>query len=307
MHILLLGPIVRNRLHGAEPCIFNALNELGHKVWAYDYRDNKYVMPNGNILNDGLTILEKQYDVILCPGAGLPSSIYEANWWNEIKGVKTLWNSEPIRLESYYNKMKGNIGKFDLYCTFDESEIPIYKELGIDACWLPQAYGPSQYFSMNIEPNKDIAAIMHIGGKWINRSHLLKRVSKNFRVSYGTVMNAAEVNKAYNEHKLVLNLGLYCQESGRPEDLRAFGWQQRVFQSIGVGRVCITNEIPKNTNRLFEHKTNILLYNKDNLEEIIEYGLNDKNRRRMEANVAKIAPLHTYKARMEKLLDIVEN
>ncbi|MHA2032790.1 MAG: glycosyltransferase, partial [Candidatus Kariarchaeaceae archaeon] len=76
-----------------------------------------------------------------------------------------------------------------------------------------------------------------------------------------------------------------------------------IFEAIGAGRVVVTNEIPAGTNELFTDKENILFYNKDNLEDVITYGL--EHYKEMEKNVEMIRHQHCYRARMQQLLGVV--
>jgi spore maturation protein CgeB len=317
--IVLLGPYFKGTkisLHNAEIGIYSALVELGHNVTVYDYR-HKVILANNlqynNIEIDSVifnTIMTDDYDLTLCPGAGLPDEVLNSQWWNDLKSLKILWCSEPIRLESYRDKVNKQKKHFDLFFTFDESEIPLYKKIGINALWLPQGYHPDWYHPVPFPAGnrfKDtVVFVGSVGGKWENRVHFLNKVKNlGFNLNVATLFEAKRVNDAYNMHDAVLNLGLYIPESGPPEDLKGYGLQQRIFEAYGSGKVIITNEIDRETNGLFEHGRDILFYNKDNLGEIISFILNKKNRKAMEEYIIENRDLHTYKARMKKLLSLV--
>lgn len=313
MRILLIGPLLANAGHGAEVGIYDALNSLDHEVEAWDYRAKQFIAVNGKPHHfEGMaesTVVE--YGMILAPGPGLPNPILESVFFKSIKGPKVLWNSEPLRLQDYYNKMAAQKGVYDFVFTFDESEIFLYNKLGIDAKFLPQAYSPIFYKPLDDSVRsqaRGVAFLASVGGKWSNRNHLVQRLrDARLPVGYGRVFDAERVNEIYNKSKLVLNLGLYCPQSGPPQELRAFGLQQRIFESIGAGRVCVTNEIPQDSNQLFDHNETILTYNHNNLEEIVEFGLDDDNRSRIESAISKIRHQHTYRARMETLLSSIES
>lgn len=312
MNILLCGPLISNANHGAECGIYDALQELGHESYAWDYRCNKLVFPNGNIEKQERqkTLPKLDLDVVLCPGAGLPDEILNSKAWKSIDGLKINWNSEPIRLPNYRDKILRNSKQFDLFFTFDESEIPLYKENNIAAHWLPQAFNPKWYKPISIPrsqkfPNA-LCFIGSIGGKWAHRHLMINRLkTKGFKIHVATIFDAERVNQAYNMHDGVLNLGLYCDGCGPPENLRSFGLQQRIFECIGAGQVCITNEIPSDTNRLFEYGKHILYYNKHNLESICRLVFDKNVRNELRENILKIRDQHTYKARMSSLIDVV--
>lgn len=304
MKILLIGPIWANQKHGAEVGIYDALHELGHDAVSYDPRSRIYDDP---MIRQPVRIdpeafrPPEEFGAVLCPGPGAAARMIPV--LQRIKGPKVLWNSEPIRLPEYYDKVKDQKGLWDWTFTFDQSEIPLYADLGIEAHWLPQAFNPKWYKPLEDEERLgDLCFVGSIGGKWAHRSHLLRRLQREFAVSIGTIFNAQVVNTHYNRHKLVLNLGLYCKDCGKQDDLKAFGLQQRIFESIGAGRVCVTNEIPGDSNRLFYHAEEVLFYNSKNLEETIEYGLRDDIRSRMESRILAIRKQHTYRARLEQMI-----
>jgi spore maturation protein CgeB len=318
MNILLIGPFYANATHGAECGVYDALVELGHYVSVWDYRCKSYLTSEGLRLStqtSNKTLLEitdnDLHDLVICLGPGLPDEVIQSKIWKRLKDTfRVLWNSEPLRLPQYKEKMIKQKKHFNMFCTFDESEIPIYKQLGINAYWVPQAYNPKWYESLILPAGQrfdnSFVFIGSVGGKWENRVHFLNQVkSLGFKVNATTIFDAIKVNKAYNMHVAVLNLGLYVPSAGKPPELKAFGLQQRIFEAIGAGKLCITNKIPVGTNELFTHNENILFYDQHNLKEILQLALDRKERKRIEANVEKIKLQHTYKARMQDYMDVL--
>lgn len=305
MRVLLIGPLWANKKHGAEVGIYEALQELGVDAVAYDPRERIYddpMIPQPARIEPEDFAPPEEFDFVLCPGPGAAARMIPV--LQRIKGPKVLWNSEPIRLQSYRDKVASQKGLWDHTFTFDESELELYAELGIHAGWLPQAFNPRWYRPLEDEETiGDLCFVGSIGGKWAHRERLLRRLQREFRVSIGTLFDAEVVNRHYNCHKLVLNLGLYCSECGDQDQLRAFGLQQRIFESIGAGRVCVTNEIPAGTNELFRDGEEIVTYDSRNLEEKIECALKDEVRCRIESNLAEIRGEHTYAARMRQLIE----
>lgn len=321
MKVLLVGPYWGNANHGAECGIYDALVELGYQVSIWDYRTRRYRLAGSerNDLGDvdpnnpGDLVFADTSDaeVTLVPGAGLKPDVLESRLWrNTVGSVRALWNSEPIRLGNYRGRIEANRDHFQVFFTFDESEIPLYKEMGIDASFLPQGFNPAWYFPQKLPASQRWAQHMcfvgSVGGKWENRIYFLNRIKRaGFKVHIATIFDATRVNQVYNGHDANLNLGLYCPESGPVENLKAFGLQQRIFETIGAGKICVTNEIPYGTNKLFEDGKHVLFYNATNLEEVIAKVLDRKFRKEMEQSIAEIRDQHTYKARMERLLSIV--
>ena len=109
--VLLIGPMFANAGHGAECGIFDALCELGCDVTCWDPRQDKgcswapgfdeaaqyEVDPEVDARRGG----GEEFDLILCPGPGLPDKVLESKLFLTTKGPRVLWNSEPIRLAQY--------------------------------------------------------------------------------------------------------------------------------------------------------------------------------------------------------------
>ena len=313
--ILLVGPYWGNAGHGAEIGCFDALVELGHEVDIWDNRVKKYLL-NDNLIpyedetNPPSAIVGHSYDLILALGPGFKTEVRQSPIWKGLDGLKILWCSEPIRLGGYKNSVTANKENFHAFFTFDESEIPLYKEIGIDAEWLPQAYNSKWYKPLDLTASQCFGDYFCFIGsfsrKWKNREGFINRVRSLFNINVATIFDAKKVNRAYNMHVAALNLGLYLPELGPPEDLRAEGLQQRIFEIIGAGKICITNEISSGTNQLFTHGENILFYNKDTLEDVLKYALDKCHRKQMEKNILKIKDQHSYKARMQRLLEMID-
>ena len=316
-NILLLGPYYKDNkpsTHNAEVGIYDALKQLGHNVAIYDIRNSCYLNFGGLKLtttNTTFKIDTKDIDIVLAVGPGLSDEILQSELWNSLSNsVKILWSSEPIRLPEYRQKMMKQVGCFDHYFTFDESEIKEYADIGIRAKFLPQAYNPEWYEVLPISQKQKfvdhLIFIGSIGGKWSNRPILFNYIKTlGFKLNYASVFDAPKINKAYNMHEAVINLGLYIPESGNVDDFKGFGLQQRIFEAYGAGQVVITNEIPSDTNQIFENKKDILFYNKNNLKEVIEYALNRKNQKRMKEFIFNNKDEHTYKQRMCKMLNLI--
>lgn len=322
--ILLIGPLIANAGHGAEEGIFDALCELGHDVYCYDPRVNQIVRrdPYGLTSQDDVTSrygsFEKfseeisGWDLILCVGPGLPPKLYESGILDLVEGKKVLWNSEPIRLEHYQDRIASQAISFDLICTFDESEIPLYEDLGCcNVMFLPQAFNPKWYKPTNPNPITDFMFVGSIGGKWKNREPFLKMVGNicernQWSLGIKQTFNANIVNALYNDAKVVLNLGLYHPETGASSDFKAFALQQRIFEAIGAGRVTLTHDFGVDTNQILMPCENVVCYDgPDNLEWSMQYALTHWDD--FSDNILKVRDKHNYKSRMETLIETCLN
>jgi spore maturation protein CgeB len=134
-----------------------------------------------------------------------------------------------------------------------------------------------------------------------------KKVLGN-QLSVHTTFDANVVNTIYNEHHVVLNLGLYFSELGSPEYLSSYAFQQRVFEAIGAGTPCLTHrpaDIAGTPNQqyMFKEGEHILYYDNDSFDSILRHlNANPTYLNPIRENVLKIREQHTYKARMETLI-----
>lgn len=305
MQILVVGKPISNKKHGAEVGVIYALETLGYDVSIYDLGTKSPMMS-----------LDKQYDFILCLGAGLPPKMIEEQHpivRKLVGNFSILWNSEPIRLPNYYNRVKKQKELFNLHATFDDTEMDIYENMGCNIMFLPQAGHPLWYKPLEVKPKKFACFIGSVGGKWKNRVHFLDRVKSVIPkedLTITTNFDATKVNEIYNAHHLVLNVGLYHSELGPPTKMMSFGFQQRVFEAHCAGVPCLTNypdPITKGAKYkdMFTNMKDIIYYDNDNLEAILKYLYQNKNvLLQMRNNID--TKKHTYEQRMIELLTTVE-
>ena len=148
-NILLIGPLWGNAAHGAEPGIYDALIELGHNVSVWDHRVRRYKIAGSNDLNtieldtenaDIFSDLEKQ-EIVLAPGPGQIPEILNSKMFKATQGaLRIMWNSEPVRLGNYKARVESNKKHFQVFATFDESEIPLYKQVFLPISPMAKVY-----------------------------------------------------------------------------------------------------------------------------------------------------------------------
>lgn len=304
MNVLLLGPMFQNQDHGAEVGVFEAFMELGHNITVWDYRANKI----GNCKSDKVLtnegVLLQKWDLVLSLGAGLPDNVLGSDVWKFIKEQecpRVCWNSEPVKLKQYKDKVTKQIGEFTHWFTFDETEVGLYRTLTKNPVhWMPQAFNPRWYRPVKYREadyKNSLIFVGSLGGKWRNRTKFLERIGNNYSIDVIQNFHAPSVNYLYNTHRAVLNLGL--QLSNDP--YKGSGLQQRIFEAIGSTQVVITNEIYGN--RLFEHGKNILFYNRRNLTEIIDMTFDADLMQQMHINIGNIRQYHTYENRITRILE----
>lgn len=322
VNIAVFGKYFSNAGHGAECGIVDALHELGHAVCAVDFHANKIqytgeevkrLDPNSDLTETPLGIA----DFALIVGPGLPPDIAKQENIQLYFGshYSVCWNSEPLRLYSYRDRACRQHDLFTLWATFDEGELSIYKDHHMEAIFLPQAFNPKWYKPLEIPPDKFVCFFGSVGGKWANREHLIRRAQATLKDKFfvGTnLFDAAKVNEAYNHAVIVLNLGLYHEELGPPEQLASYALQQRVFEAIGAGCVPMTNtpadlSMTPTQQKLFKNYHNIIYYDNDTFEATLQFYMKNPDKlAEIHKNVLKSREEHTYKARMVHLIKILE-
>ena len=323
MKIAMIGKYFSNAGHGAECGIIDALESLGHDVQCIDFAAKKVYMSRSGLTGIPLehADLTSQYcDFVLAVGPGLPQQALEHA--NVIKAIESkfsvLWNSEPIRLPAYMKKFKDQANLFDLHCTFDEGEIELYLNNGADAClFLPQAFNPKWYRPITDLESDDTTAcfVGSIGGKWVNREYFLHRVmnvlGSDFTIK--RMFDAHHVNRIYNQHRIVVNLGLYHAELGPANMLASYAFQQRIFETIGAGCIPFTNwpadmSTTVQQQQMFSNLQDIIYFDNSSLEAMLKFCMNNPAKLiDIQKNVLSIRENHTYKNRMDKLVAVVKS
>ena len=307
MKVLVVGKPISNAKHGAEVGVIAALKRMGYDVDIFDLGTNSPIKS-----------LDKKHDMVLCLGAGIPGNKANYKLIKKVVGTKSiLWNSKPIRLPEYYNKVNKQKYWFNAHATFDAGEIPLYEKMGCrKVVFLPQAANPDWYKPLDVEPSKFCCFVGSIGGKWRNRQAFINRVLETIPKSEMTVttcFNGNEVNKIYNDHKLVLNLGLYHYDLGPANYLSSYGIQQRVFESYTAGVPCLTN-IPADHykvpayDRLFAKGKEVIYYNSENLDAVLRYYYDNQNELyKIRENIRNNYSKHTYEERLRHFFCLVIN
>ena len=306
-NILICGKPISNKNHGAEIGVISALKKIRYNVDVFDYKTN-----------GPISSLEKKHDLIICMGAGVPAEKINYELIKKISTEKSiLWNSEPIRLKEYYDKVNSQKHWFDAHATFDAGEIPIYEKMGCKkVVSLPQAGNPAWYKPLDTKPTKFCCFVGSIGGKWQNRNHFINRVLKTVpknELTVKTCFDGNEVNKIYNDHKLVLNLGLYHHDLGPVNFLASYGIQQRVFESYCAGIPCLTNiladsyKVPEYY-RIFTPCEDVIYYNNGNLDAMLKYYYENQNKLyKIRTNIRNQISKHTYEERLRHFFCLIIN
>lgn len=174
--------------------------------------------------------------------------------------------------------------------------------------WLPHAAEPKAYPNINIIKKYDVGFVGHVqetpNYNGITRVDALDRLFKEFpNFYYGSrhpgfpEKNLFEdAAKKFSMSKVVFNISI-------KDDLN-----MRVFETLSTGSFLLTNWIPT-LNDLFEDGKHLVTYK--TLDEMVEkakyYLEHDEEREKIaKAGYDEFISKHTYKHRVEKVLDIVK-
>lgn len=164
----------------------------------------------------------------------------------------------------------------------------------VNPIWLPHAFEPLAYPKKNIVKKYDVCFVGHINSQ--NRIDFLDRMFKEFPNFWFGQRLFEEAAEKFCQSKIVLNPPI-------KDDLN-----MRVFEALGTGSFLLTQDIPT-IHELFEDGKHLVLYK--NVEEAIAkakyYLAHDEERKKIaEAGYQEAIAKHTYKHRMEKMLEVVK-
>lgn len=266
--------------YGMESFVKKAFEKIGYTVICTDYR----------IMSKELVELRIKFiqdcDFLLCIKGErvLPEAVYLC----KIPTILWLQDSVQVNKEAQFI-LQTKAKWFDLVYTFDNSEIPIYKNYGIDALWLPLAADPDMH-CQSIKHNSTLD-ISFIGALYPNRIKLMEYILQKYSVYYGHTMD--HFAELVSSSKINLNLGILPT-----------GNQQRIFEILNMGGFLLTNNIPDD-NKLFTNQQHLVYYDPSNLLDLIDFYLKNEKERKRVAKLGRIEVLnkHLYEHRVRKIID----
>lgn len=216
-----------------------------------------------------------------------PESIYLA------KVPTVLWQQDSIQAnQDALNVIQARAWAYKKVYTFDPVEIPLYKQYGVKAEWLPLAADTDTH-KPDTQSSKSIN-IGFVGSMTPSREALISCILTKYPVQYN--YTHSDYVKIVNKTVINLNVGIINS-----------GIQMRVFEILACGGFLLTNEIAEE-GKLFKNVEHLIYYTDKNLFELLDYYLlNDRARikigmRGREEVLAK----HTYKHRVETIIKNME-
>lgn len=167
----------------------------------------------------------------------------------------------------------------------------------VHAEWLPLACDPEIHGSKPMETQYDISFV----GNFFpgERGDLIQLLTERYPNSFFGQTDYREMSALYSKSKIIFNRSI-------KNDIN-----MRVFEALASGSLLITNELDENgLSSLFQDELHLVTYQcKEELIQRIDFYLDHENERERIARngCTEVLKSHTYKDRMQTILDIVNS
>lgn len=294
MIIHLVGAQHSNYPWGFENRLVSAIRQLGHDVLDTDFRQERDRLPE---------LLQQKADMILvCKGEGINPHLIESS-----PCITSLWYAEQIGTPDRYDdtalsrrkELTFNVQAFDYVFSHDPANLLVYKRLEAERVnALPcAAVDPALNRKLDLPKKYDV---VFVGSKTPRRRKLLETLEhKGINLYSPDIWNAEDMNRLFNESRIVINLHL--------SDL--LNTETRVAEVLGSGSFLLSETLSDlDLVDDGKHFIGFTPGDTNELAEKIRYYLNHE--REME-NIARqgyqhIHENHTYATRIQKILNTVD-
>lgn len=175
--------------------------------------------------------------------------------------------------------------------------LPDFDRPGQPAHWLPLAHDPAVHRPLPLAEQFDIGFVGSTDRRYARRRELLAALAARYSLNdFGRRYRPTEMVEVYARSRLVFN----CTVRG---DLN-----MRVFETLGCGRLLLTDRIENGLADLFEDGAHLVTFadEAELLDRAAEYLADDARRRRVAAAGHELAlARHTYAHRVATLLETV--
>lgn len=169
------------------------------------------------------------------------------------------------------------------------------RQLGIPAEWLPLACDPELHGRRDVSPKYDWSFVGHVFPG--ERQRLIELLQQHHPNSFVGQQYFQDMAAVYSASKVVFNRSV-------ADDLN-----MRVFEALCSGALLVTNDLPDNgLVDLFQDGEHFVTYRQDDelLQRVSYYLTHAEERGRIaSAGRAEVLARHTYRHRMERLLEVV--
>jgi spore maturation protein CgeB len=294
MIIHLVGAQKSNYPWGFENRLITAINELGHTLISTDFRQERNHLPERLALPADL--------ILVCKGEGIDSHLIESSpcvtalWYAEQIGTPKTWDETALTRRK---ELAFNLAAFDYAFSHDPSNLSIYQKLGAEkVSSLPcAAVDPALNRKLYIPKKYDV---VFVGSKTLRRLALLEAIGRiGIAVYSPDIWNGEEMNRLFNESRIVLNLHL----SDLPNT------ETRIAEVLGAGSFLLSETLSDlDLVREGEHYGTLPMGDMEGLAHRVRYYLDHEEER--EAIAVRghdhIHRHHTYGRRIQQIIDTVD-
>lgn len=215
-------------------------------------------------------------------------------------------------LDSHINLdfQKSIASDFDYVFVAQKDYIPSFKEVADKVFWLPLAADPTMHRKFNTGKQFDIGYVgsfydpqrlakhSKLAAFWLSRTafkermQLLTHLSQKYNVVVSNNAWGENLAKVYSLCKIGFN-----QSIGGDLNMR-------VFEIMSCGTMLLTDQIGNGLHELFENRKHLVTYTETDLDELVEYYLQNEAEREKIAEQAQklVHEKHTYEVRMNEIL-----
>jgi len=201
--IHLVGAQRSNHPWGIENRLIPAFESIGCRVLSTDFRQQRAELPQ--LLNQAADL------VLVCKGDNIPPALIRSTpcltalWYAENVGTPEAVD-EPTQARR--RELAFNVAAFDFVFTHDQANIEIYRGLGARrVSWLPcVAVNPEVQRKLQVAKKYDV---VFVGSPTPYRQRQLSELrARGVRVEAPNLWDPAELNRVFNESRIVLNVHL---------------------------------------------------------------------------------------------------
>ncbi len=279
MKIHLLSANSKNKF-GLEYFVSKAFKKLGYEVIETDYR----VMSKEEVDARIRFITDVDFLLMIKGERVSPDSLFSC------RIPKILWMQDSIQSNQEANfVIQTKSWAFDLVYTFNDIELPFYLNFNKNVKWLPLAADEDIHIKKDVEKN---ISVSFVGSMNNNRVAMI-----NYLLDHGCPVELFYTKEKYCDivNRSVINLNIGINNSGI---------QQRVFETLAMGGLLLTNKIEGNM--IFEDCKHLVYFeNFDQLLFNIQYYIraHDFRNEISKQGREEVLKNHTYVNRVQTIIN----
>jgi len=217
---------------------------------------------------------------------------FDSKWLDKSLKPNAFWIQESGDDPQNWERNSPKANRFHYTITPDKQSAERYKQMGINAEWIPHWADTAVQFPLNTQPKYVAVTSRGPGG-----SHFLDYLTQ---WAEGSIANRNGMDA--KEHTEFLNSGLMVLQNSRHKEIT-----RRIFEGMACGKMVLTDRLPKETgiDELFEEGKEIVYYNDmfDCIEKINYYNDNEAEREGIAWNgYQKVLNNFTQKQLVDRLL-----